>query len=316
LGCAGSDVVCTLLATVQRWLPLNTPAVWEMTAPARALERMAPPGVPTWTFAGTALNPGRVNDGYIFPNDMFVGSSSAWGESANLPSTRLSAAIYHGFLGTGFPWDAPGANEFNSSAVINAVVHVAEHLPDAADSATPGTGYVASVAEVTGPRKRTRVAVTRPVSVSLPLVGVASAKRTGGVDKVPAVGEMVVATREFGITCSGHSVLAPMVVPGIFGIDANALKCAVATLPKGVPFVTAAAPTGVSASVSNNGSVTIVTVSARRRVQSAIVVEGKRRLHLRSNGPKLFEIRLRLPATAQATLRLTVGSRVYRAAIP
>jgi pimeloyl-ACP methyl ester carboxylesterase len=318
--------VCAVLQTALRASqPVDSPAVWEMTRPARALERMAPPGVPTWTFAGTAINPFNADDGYVFPNDLAVGTSSAWGENANLPSTPLEGVLYHAPPAEFWLGGLQGDNEFHSPIVINAVTNAARRVSATAHSATDNQNRVASIARFThtvrgaktAPSRRTKRRRHRvqPVVVSLPLLGVETARHTTHAVKL-SIRSLIVAAQEFSINCNGRSGLAPMLAPGVFGLDTSELGCATAvTVPRGSAFVAATPPPGVNATVSRRGDLTTVTLSSKRRISSAVVQYGKRRLRAkRTRG--VLRASLRLPSSTRATVAITLNGRTYQGVIP
>ncbi len=57
-------------------------ALYDLTSVARGIDNrtIAPTGVPTWTFAGTACDPVPGPPSYLFPNDGIVGAASAYGD--------------------------------------------------------------------------------------------------------------------------------------------------------------------------------------------------------------------------------------------
>ena len=109
--CSNAVGACLALHLAARAVAayLGSAAVADLTFVARAADdlTLGAPGVPTWTFAGTACDP-TASPGYVFPNDGIVGEQSAFGlptgiiPGANLgPTTQLTPqSDYHSsFLG-------------------------------------------------------------------------------------------------------------------------------------------------------------------------------------------------------------------------
>jgi pimeloyl-ACP methyl ester carboxylesterase len=318
LACSRAPVCATLLAAMQAEFPVNSTAVWEMTWPARAFDRMPAPGVPTWTFAGTVFNPFYIKDSYLFPDDLIVGSSSAWGENANLPSTRLEGSLYH------VPWMGPhGDNEFEAPAVLNAVVAAAQQISTSAHSAaihsgrpTTTTSRAASGRIASSHARHRRKSRVRSSVVSIPLIGAARASRATSVVKLPING-FIVAGREFRLSCGDHTGPAPMLAPGVFGLVTSELECAgsMATIPSGVAFVTATAPQNILATARRSGSKTVLTIRSNGPLSSVIISAGKHRRRVHS-AHGLFQASLKEQIGSRAMVTITVDRHVYRGVIP
>jgi hypothetical protein len=98
--CRGIGCTALRVAGASALLAFGPEGMRDLTRKARERENLTltPPGVKTWTFAGTACHPyGAAGAGnYLFPNDGVVGKSSAYGVGANLGATmRSSGDDYH-----------------------------------------------------------------------------------------------------------------------------------------------------------------------------------------------------------------------------
>jgi len=265
-------------------------AMQDLTAAARLWDnaRLTPPGVKTWTLAGTAcrpfgtaLQPGLL--GYTFPNDGIVGLSSAFGVGANLgPTIRSTVSAYHEAQlqsGLGGICGAAGI-ELTDSTVIAQVLNAANYLqtvgpaPDAPAHDIPTAGAPA-IATATA-------AKAKAPSLVLPLqLGAVRTLRPNARIQIDPRTSLF-SRSAFSIVC-GHRTLPalPAIGDRVWGFPTGALTCRTAVLKSQRRLTIGIA--------SDPQKVTLTVTSSRQGYQLTVT-----------------------SASAITTVRLTHGNKVVR----
>ena len=288
----------------------------DLTRVARQTEnlRLGPPGVKTWTFAGTACHPyGATGAGsYLFPNDGVVAKSSAYGVGANLGATmRSSGDDYHQeLLGTLLsPVCGPGAVELTDSSVVGQVLAAANQLDSEVGAASVDRFARTGIASA---KPRQVVVYLQTATVGLVKPG----------SKLPLdAGTSLLSKTEFALNCDGRKVLALQALGDrVFGFPQGGLSCRRATLSAGhsVSLGIATDLDHVTATIVRPRSDELtVTVSAKRVITRLVLSHGGRAAHLKPHRLSRHAVRFTLtPAqAAELTVTATIGHRQYTTTI-
>lgn len=314
--CRGIGCVALRLAgaAVQRDFGLE--GMRDLTSAARNIEnlRLNPPGVKTWTFAGTACHPsGAAGAGsYLFPNDGVVGKSSAYGATANLGATmRSSGDDYHqGLLGTLLsPVCGSGGVELTDQSVVNQVLAAANQLDNEQGSASVDRSARAGIASA----KPKRVVVHLQTAT----VGLVKPGSKLSLD----AGTSLLSKTEFALSCDGRKLLAlPALGDRVFGFPPGGLSCRRATLSVGHPVRLGIATDldHVTATIGSPRSHELtVTVSAKREITRLVLSHGGRavRTKQRRLNRRALQITLTPAQAAGLTLTATIEHRKYTTTI-
>ncbi len=317
------DPICLALKAVAGRVigQLGSAAVDDLTHAARTADNrtLGAPGVPSWTYAGTACQGPSFLSSYLFPNDGIVGESSAFGTDANLGSTsRSTSSAYHESTLQSVLGHLCGSAgiELGDGTVINGV------LGAAACVQTSGCHTAADAAAVDAsagsPRRHRGVRITLTL-----LAGHGRTAPTGtAVSAGPSAG--LIAATPFSVTCHGQQVPAmPALSGALFGIAPGALNCArpTVTSPSSAPLKLAVLsdPGRVVARLASRGSSLRITLAAAGRLRAVrLVRHGRsvRGVHLRRSGARRVTLTVPVTRASRATITATVGGRRYAAMIP
>ena len=299
-------------------------ALADLTSVARGWDnlQLAPTGVPTWVFAGTACQgAGEPLYAYLFPNDGAVGKASALGHGARLgPVTEFTDRLWHSRSARTPAQHLPGcaANadvELESVAVANIVVNAASTL---------GTSNAARTMRARHPAGLASTAAAPAPSASSGRSGLtihlvaASSRRVRRGTRVDAKDRALLAATPFDLSCPGHSVHAMPALGGrAFGVLDGASPCARPRL-MGAARLTLFASTGddvVSARLTRSGGRLVVTLTSRRRIVKAALVNDHApivaRARRRSSGKVTLTVRI--PRSGTLAVRASVAGREYQA---
>jgi pimeloyl-ACP methyl ester carboxylesterase len=319
------SALCTALKAVANKVLGNfgSTAVNDLTHASRTADNatLGAPGVPTWTYAGTACHGPSFLTQYLFPNDGIVGQSSAFGTGANLGSTtRSSSAAYHqSTLQTVLsPLCGSAGIELGDSSVIGAVLGAAGCV------SKPGCRTAADVA-ATAAAKRHR----RSIRTTLTLLAGHTQTVQAGSTTTVSTSTTLVASTPFTVTCNGQQVPAlPALGNQIFGIPTGTVSCTRVTVAPATSTTSAPAPLHLGV-LSNPGSVKArlvsrrgtlrITLTAGHRIRSVSLTRRGRTLrgvHRARHGARKVTLTVPVKRAGQATIAATVGGRRYVATIP
>jgi hypothetical protein len=321
-GCLTANAtMCALQAVIAKWFPVNSTAAHEMTAASRTLERLAPPAVPVWTVAGTAIGD-SAGTSYVFPNDLVVGESSAHGVLANLGQQKreINLSLYHfklsemGLFGPTLNAILPTADpELESPSVVGQVISAAEEST-IKESGAASTGLasmpVGSRAYIATTRRSSQnPAVTYHTTLVV--------THTVGSHRRSPAGELDVATHQFQAFC-GTTPLPTIVLPGgAFAFDADQNNC---THPDVIPppdgsLVITSDVSRVHASVSIRGTHVTIVLTTRRAVQAATLRLGNHTVKLRRYSNYRWQTTLTMGSSPLGILVARSNGQIYDASI-
>ena len=295
-------------------------AMRDLTATARRWDNLtlAPPGVRTWTFAGTACQGSpllrALFSPYVFPNDGIVGLSSALGESANLGApTRDSGLDYHeaglqSLLGGAKP--APGCG---SAPIELADARIQSEVIAAAKQVSSG-----GARDLIGHPARAGAQRQSPVIVELQTAAIRRVKPGSRValDGMTAL----VSPDPFTVSCDGRPLAAlPALGARAFGIPTNTLSCRRATLSgsHSLPIGIATDPDRVLATVTKiRGGVRII-VTASRTITGLALRRNNKPLRLRQRrfGTRAVQVSMTYTLANGVSLTAVVGGHTYSTTI-
>jgi pimeloyl-ACP methyl ester carboxylesterase/outer membrane protein assembly factor BamB len=321
VGCATDNAaMCAFLGILAKSFPaLNSPAALEMTRIARIAESLSVPSVPVWTVAGTEIGE-TAPPGYLVPNDLVVGETSAHGLSANLGKQEgeFNLPLYHldpfkmGFLGVKLGQLLPVADiETESVTVVGLISTAANELTDGlrAPKAVQ-TDAVANRQAVTATARRRSRATTYSVKMF-------TAHAISTTQHL-TTGDLAVADQSFQASC-GKAALATIVLPGgLFAFDAADTTCTHPTVtpPRHGSLTVTSDPGAVYASVTIRGDHVTIILRAAQPVNTATLRIGKGTVRLQRSSPDRWHLTVRETSHLPAMLTMRCDGQTHAASLP
>jgi pimeloyl-ACP methyl ester carboxylesterase len=324
LPCSGA--ICLALQAAAKLILGHTGsgAVADLTKSARTADNanLSAPGVPTWTYAGTACG-GPDSTGYYFPNDGIVGRSSAFGTTANLGSpVHYQGNTFHEqtletvlklicspFSGT--------STELNDPTVIADVVHAAACV---AARNCAGSPNLASAARVRKRKRHKRPAVIH-VRLVIKLLSVRSETATPGTTVTVSRSTSLIATTAFTANCDGTQVPAlPALSGNLYGFAPGSLNCSTVTITGAAPVRLGVLSDrhNVVARLVGQKKLLHVTVSANGPIGATGLSRRGRAVHLTRvrHGARRVTLTVALKRASNTTISATVAGQRYAGKIP
>jgi hypothetical protein len=319
--------VCKAIRTAAMGITLvfGPQALADMTRIARHDDEMRAPGVPTWALAGTAIDPHLPSwvpgGGYVFPNDLAVGRSSALGHSANLgigDDHRFELPVWHlKKLGPlKLSADPAGHSEFDDGGVIDRLAGVADGLPALAPVPGPAAVRRATVAVAARGKKKAKKKA-RPV----PVVSTVAALSTQEVGSSPSTADgMLFSDEPFVLTCSGQAPLPAIeIADGLVISDPSAAPCRRPRVAAGhgVDVVRSVDTARVRVRATFTSKGLRVRVTARVKMTRIGAQIGKRaaRLRVRSRASKSLTADVVIKRGKVLRLEVVAAGRTYVAVV-
>ena len=328
-GAAGlpcSGVICLGLRSAAKLIlsDAGSGAVADLTQTARAADNanLSPPGVPTWTYAGTVCS-GPDSTGYYFPNDGIVGRSSAFGVTANLGSTtQYQGNTFHEqtletvlklicspFAGSG--------TELNDPAVIGDVVRAAACV----EAATCGGGAHLATAARARKRKRHKQPPAIHIRIVVKLLSVHSETATPGTTVTLSRSTSLLATSAFSANCNGNQVPAlPALSGDLYGFAPGSLDCSTVTIAGSAPVRLGVLSDrrNVVARIVGQKKLLHITVSANGPIATTHITSHGRTVHVTRvrHGARRVTLTVGLKRASNTTISATVAGQHYAAKIP
>jgi hypothetical protein len=328
-GAAGlpcSGVICLGLQSAARLIlsHMGSGAVADLTQSARAADNanLSPPGVPTWTYAGTVCS-GPDPTGYYFPNDGIVGRTSAFGVTANLGSTtRDQGHTFHQqTLETVLkvicsPFSGAGT-ELNDPAVIGDVVRAAACV---AAGTCGGAAHLATAARARK-HKRHKPPSAIHVRIVVKLQSVHSETAAPGTRVAVSRSTSLIATSAFSANCNGNQVPAlPALSGDLYGFAPGALNCSTVTLAGSAPVRLAVLSDrrNVVARIVGRTKQLHITVSANGRIGATGITSHGRAVHVTRvrHGAQRVTLIVGLKHASNTTISATVAGQHFAGKIP
>jgi hypothetical protein len=297
----------------------------ELTRYARRADRMSPPNVPIWAYAGSGImhNVAFLTDGYVAPNDPWVGVDSAWGQHANLGRrTECEGKASHN-------------KQLAASHVIDAVVRAAGGASDAvcpgkqlgsaasAGGTAPAADAAARRRGARGRRKSKRrapeVRITRiPIALQETPRRVPRSGRGRRGTAVPA-GVLLAGPRPFTLVCGKQAVEAVRIARGAYALRVPDQRCRRPAVRAGRNAPVVASPRAgrvrANAVVRVRGRARSVTVQVRGADRGWLTVGSRRIAFAPTRGGRLTARVPRLRRPRVVRVRVERGGDVAQGTV-